>query len=178
MNYLKYYCLEKYLFDDVRVRFHREGVIDPIDFYMILIWKANRAKNRARDRLAHEAGSFSKAVEQIGAELHNAKGAKERLGALMSARWKFRLATATAILTVLYPEEFTIYDKRVLDELPRFKQLGEKPFSGAMWEQYCDFKRAVEACTPAELCLRDKDRFLWGKSSYREAQKASGANFR
>jgi hypothetical protein len=174
MNYLKYYDLEKYLFDDVSVRFSQEGVIDPVDFYIILIWKANRAKNRARDRLARTAGSFSNAVKHISTALFNANDAKERLGLLMNPPWKFRLATATAILTVLYPEEFTIYDERVVEELPQFKLLGYKSFSNAMWEQYREFKRAVENyCTPDQLCLRDKDRFLWGMSFYQKAQKDS-----
>jgi hypothetical protein len=96
----------------------------------------------------------------------------------MSPHWKFRLATATAILTVLYPEEFTIYDERVVEELPQFKQLGHKSFSDAIWQQYRELKRAVEDCTPAELCLRDKDRFLWGKSFYKKRRKTQAVEQR
>jgi hypothetical protein len=174
MNYLKYYDLEKYLFGDVSVRFRKDGVIDHVDFYMILIWKANRAKNRARDRLAREAGSFSNAIREIGTALRETKGAKERLGVLMNKRWDFRLATATAILTVLYPEEFTIYDERVVGQLGKFRKLGHKSFSDRLWEGYSEFKRVVEKSTPAELSLRDKDRYLWGKSFYEKAKMDSG----
>jgi hypothetical protein len=97
VGYLKYYDLEKYLFDDVREKFHRDGVIDPVDFYIILIWKANRAKNKTRDRIARAAGSFSQAVKQISVSLYHAREPKARLKILMSPPWGFRLATATAI---------------------------------------------------------------------------------
>jgi hypothetical protein len=36
------------------------------------------------------------------------------------ADWGFRLPMATAILTVLYPEEFTVYDTRVCALLGEF----------------------------------------------------------
>jgi hypothetical protein len=74
---------------------------------------------------------------------------------------------------VLYPVEFTVYDARVCEELPEFRKLAEKSFSNAMWEQYQHFKKAVEESTPSELCLRDKDRYLWGKSFYKAAVEAS-----
>jgi hypothetical protein len=140
---------------------------------MILIWKANIEKNKTRDSLAPTAGDFAAAVKQITVALHNAQEPKAKLAILMSPPWRFRLATATAILTVLYPVEFTVYDARVCDELTEFQGLGEKSFSNGMWEQYQHFKKAVEESTPSELCLRHKDRYLWGKSFYNAAVKAS-----
>jgi hypothetical protein len=164
MNYLKYYDLERYLCDNVREKFTRDGIIDPVDFYLILIWKANRAKNRARNRLATNAGSFAEAVKQIAAALNPTSEAKDRL-AILIGRWQFRVATATAILTVLYPSEFTVCDARVCEQLynilphPPFpKRLSENnSFSNRLWEQYKLFKKAVQDNTPAELSLRDKD---------------------
>lgn len=174
--YLRYYDLEKYLFDEVGTKFCREGTLDPVDFYMILIWKSNRAKNKTRDRLARSAGSFAEAVSQISASIYKADEPKERLKILMSSRWKFRLPIATAILTVLYPMEFTIYDARICEELPAFKRLGDQPFSDGMWERYWEFKLGVGASAPSELSLRDHDRYLWGKSFYKAAvQAVSGA---
>jgi uncharacterized protein (DUF4415 family) len=171
-NYLRYYDLEKYLFDEVRTKFCSEGTLDPVDFYMILIWKSNRAKNKAKDRLAHLSGSFAEAVGKIGCSIYNVDEPKEKLETIMAAPWRFRLPTATAILTVLYPGEFTIYDVRICEELPQFKGLGDQPFSDRMWERYREFKVAVEARAPVELSLRDKDRYLWGKSFYKSAVQA------
>jgi hypothetical protein len=175
MHYLRYYDLEKYLFNDVRLRFEREARIDHVDFYLILIWKANRAKNITRDRLAREAGSFPEAIERIAVALSVAKENQAKLKVLMDKPWNFRLPTASAILTVLYPEEFTVYDERVCEALPSFKKLGDRRCDDAMWNEYLEFKHAVESCTPPDLCLRDKDRYLFGKSFYEQARKDAGA---
>ena len=43
LDYLRYYDLERYLFEDVHRRFHEEGSIGAFDFFSIVIWKANRA---------------------------------------------------------------------------------------------------------------------------------------
>jgi len=41
VDYGKIYFLENYLFDDVAARFATSGEIEPADFYMIVIWKAD-----------------------------------------------------------------------------------------------------------------------------------------
>ena len=41
--------------------------------------------------------------------------------------WKLRLPTASAVLTVLYPEDFTVYDQRVCKMLDM--QYRTAPFS-------------------------------------------------
>lgn len=46
IDYLKYYDVEKYLLEEVGKRFRETGELEPADFYTILIWKAERAKNR------------------------------------------------------------------------------------------------------------------------------------
>src|SRR2546422_7668710 len=82
--------------------------------------------------------------------------------------WCFRLPMATAILTVLYPNEFTVYDTRVCAELRAFKNLGGvRPFD-ALRQGYEEFKGRVEEAAPDGLTLRDKDRYLWGKSLYQQ----------
>ena len=51
LDYLKYYSLENYLFEDVHNRFHSQGWLDAFDFFSIVIWKANRAKSLTALRL-------------------------------------------------------------------------------------------------------------------------------
>lgn len=47
-------------------RFRESGTLDPVDFYMMLAWKANRAKNYHRERLKRlSKSSFEYAVSQI-----------------------------------------------------------------------------------------------------------------
>lgn len=72
------------------------------------------------------------------------------------------LATATAILTVCYPNDFTIIDQRVL------AQLGLSPDTTDKWtaEEYLErFLPAVKERANAWGCtLREADKALWGLS--------------
>ncbi len=163
VDYVKIYSLEQYLFETVGPQFLKRGDIDPADFYMIVIWKANRAKTRIKKRLDKKAGSFAAAVKTIASSLHRSDSPESRLKVLMT-EWKFRLPMATAILTVLYPTEFTVYDVRVCDELRGFHKLSYREFSEGLWIEYQRFIDAVKLAAPIGLNLRDKDRYLWGKS--------------
>lgn len=172
-DYLKFYDDERYLIDDVGKRFRETGILDPADFYMLLIWKANRAKNRHRDRLKKKAGSFQKAVSQIAASVHSSPEQRERLRILME-EWEFALPTATAVLTILYPKEFTVYDVRVCKELGE-KYHPERPFSDSLWTGYEKFREKVRNETPVGLSLRDKDRFLMGRSMRKDIKRDCSA---
>jgi hypothetical protein len=175
IDYLKYYHLEKYLFEDVRRRFQDRGELAPLDLFPILQWKSQRAKNRNRNKLKEQAGGcFETAARKIGAGLFKANSPEDRLKLLMR-EWSLRLPTATAILTILYPEEFTVYDVRVRGQLgrgPIREHYSEKQWN-SIWDSCLKFRGAVIEKTPANLCLRDKDRYLWGKSFYQE-RNASG----
>lgn len=173
-NYLKYYDLERYLFEEVGPSFRSSGTLDPVDFYTILIWKANRAKTRHRDRLSKHAAGFEGAVQEIASELHGCPDRKGKLSFLIGDKWKFRLPTASAILTVLYPDDFTVYDVRVCNALGDHSGLDQKSDFDEMWAGYERFIGQVRDTTPAGLSLRNKDRYLWGKSFYADVQKDLG----
>ena len=83
---------------------------------------------------------------------------------MLSGKTAFALPMATAILSVLYPEEFTIYDRRVCEVLGKFEKLNNISKFPKVWDRYLEFKRAVESRAPKGLSLRDKDRYLWGES--------------
>jgi hypothetical protein len=168
-DFLQIYNLEKYLLDSVGSRFRATGRIEPIDFFMMIIWKSNRAKTRIRDKLKTRAnGNFSEAVCKIAYGLSRAKDPKERLGVMMR-RWGLRLPMASAILTILYPDDFTVYDIRVCGALGiKYKNM---TFSDRCWEEYESYKALVLDKTPPELVLRDKDRYLFGKSFWQNAMR-------
>jgi hypothetical protein len=84
-DYVKIYWLEPYLFGEVAQRFRNTGSIDPADFYMIIIWKSNRAKTRTRKRLFKRAGTFAKAIKRISDCLRTRAGAQQRVELLMRA---------------------------------------------------------------------------------------------
>lgn len=167
MDFLKHYYLENYLFDTVRLAFHSDGSLSAFDFFCIVIWKADRAKSVvARRLLALQRGDLETTVRAITNEIFLQPTPEERMRILWSVDgWGFRLPMASAILTVLYPDDFTVYDVRVCEALGgRFAHLGDATRFDSLWSEYTEFKAAVESAAPVHLSLRDKDRWLWGKS--------------
>ena len=116
LDYRAYYDLENYLFNEVRGRFEANGQIDAFDFFCIVIWKANRAKSRISGLLLGKANSLEGAVTDLTSKIAAQKNNKSKLK-LMISGWGFRLPMASAVLTVLYPKDFTVYDFRVCDLL-------------------------------------------------------------
>jgi hypothetical protein len=168
MSFRKYYNLERYLFDEVGPKYRLRGHLDPVDLYFVFAWKSTRAKNTSKNRLVRKAGSFQRATTTISKALRTARTDEERLRILMND-WGFRLPTATAVLSVLYPETFTVYDVRVCSELGRFRQIASWRFSPKLWSQYRQFVSAVQAAVKSRMTLRDKDRYLWGRSVHAAA---------
>jgi len=170
IDYRKFYDDEQYLLD-VGQAFRKGEPLDAVDFYMMLVWKANRAKNYHRERLKRISGkAFKEAVSMIASGLRDRSEAADRLELLMR-EWGFALPTATAILTLLYPDEFTVYDVLVCNELGWIYR-PYLSFSSKLWSDYLAYKRAVIEATPADLSLRDKDRFLIGRA-YRNSYLAA-----
>lgn len=166
---LRYYHLESFLFEDVHGRFHRQGWLGAIDLLSIVIWKANRAKSRIARRLLRKHSSLEQACRALTSSLYKAHSSEQRLGLLLG-EWQFRLPMASAILTVLWPEEFTIYDVRVCAELQQFEHLGARSSAG-VWPEYCKYKDAVDQAVRSDMRLRDKDRYLWGRSAVAQLQR-------
>ena len=163
MNYLNYYYLEKYLFDEVGPAFSDAGKISAADFFCIVIWKANRAKSTEAKRiLAKGYKTLKGAVSALSKDINKAKTNKDKMSCLIES-WKFRLPMASAILTVLYPNEFTVYDVRVCNEIGGYHSIHGRKFEN-LWSGYEEFLTAVKESTLDIVELRDKDRWLWGRS--------------
>jgi len=69
VDYLRYYDLETYLFEDVHRRFHAAGSLSAFDFFSIIIWKANRAKSNVARRLLARAPNKTADLDEIVAGL-------------------------------------------------------------------------------------------------------------
>ena len=166
IDYRRYYDLETYLFEDVSRRFRAAGSIGAFDFFSIVIWKANRAKSVTARRLLGQAApgeSLDALCHRLTAELHRAPDPKSCFFVLTGRTWGFALPMASAILAVLYPDTFTVYDYRVCEELKAFEKLGNLSDPERLWEGYSSFIAAVQASS-AEPDLRNKDRHLIGRS--------------
>jgi len=167
MDYLKYFDREHYLFDDVRSRFRVEHSLGAFDFFSIVIWKANRSKSKIARRLLKKETKTKRDLEArcraLTKTLFDADNDKERLRLLIKD-WGFALPMASAILAVCLPEKFTVYDYRVRDQLNSFPDLNTRNFE-KLWRHYQAYRAAVSKLAPKSLSLREKDRYLYGKSN-------------
>ncbi|OGZ63246.1 MAG: hypothetical protein A3C58_01720 [Candidatus Staskawiczbacteria bacterium RIFCSPHIGHO2_02_FULL_34_10] len=165
MDYLKYYNLEKYLFKEVNNRFHKNHYLTAEDFFCIVIWKANRAKTKIKNRLLKIDSNLQKSVKDLTSSIYQEKDTEDRLEIMLSKKWGFSLPMATAILTVLYHKDISVYDVRVRAEL-KLKEIYTT-------EQYFDyFLPAVQKFAKShKLNLRNADRYLWGKSFYEDLKR-------
>jgi hypothetical protein len=171
-SFLRYYDLETYLFEDVARRFQEDRKLDAFDLFSIIIWKAERAKSKLAKRLVAKVGNLEVAAEQFTKALFQATGPMQRL-IVARDEWGFYLPMASAILSVLWPADFTVFDYRACEQLVL---LGEGDFSrldnvgstARLWPKYVQYCEAVKRAVPQYDSLRDKDRFLWGRSATRQ----------
>lgn len=178
IDYRKYYFLERYLFDEVAKTFEKNKKLSAFDFFCIVIWKTNRAKSKVAKRLLEHGpyNNLNQAVLALTSEVAKAQGDEARMKVLFSV-WGFQLPMASAILTVLYPKTFTIYDVRVCEALDKFKLKNCTNFE-ALWSEYKRYIKAVRKRVTKNYELRDKDRWLWGKSFSEQLQKDVTENFK
>ncbi len=152
--------------------------LSSLDVLLILKWKLGRIKN---DNSKTVAVGKMKEINQALKDACKAdrKGKIDALTALSKIPG-IGLATATAILTVCYPDEFTIIDQRVLEILDLFpsrlaKDEQKNKYSTDNWtpEDYVDeYLPKVKGCSESWDCtLRDADRALWGLSVYKRIEE-------
>lgn len=178
MDYTKYYYLEKYLFNEVKNAFHERGFLTAEEFFCIIIWKANRSKSKiaARMKATCPGLNLQTIVKNLTTNLHNRKTSKERFVYLFD-EWGFRLPMLSAILSVLYPNDFSVYDVRVCGMLGKYHNISNKTKTDAIWDDYVKFIESVKKEATNEKTLRDKDRWLWGKSFIEDLKKDINAEF-
>ena len=154
------YDLERYLFQVVFQHFASRGTLSAYDFFAIVSWKSNRAKTKIKKGLA----AAGRLPSELMREVAEAERTAERVR-LLTQIHGIGLPIASAILSVCYPDTFTVLDYRAwetlcelgLEELPRSYPRGE-----AAYLQYC---RACQTLAhQLGLSLRDLDRALWAKS--------------
>ncbi len=176
-DFSRYYDLENYLFGEVSNRYQRDKQLSAFEFFCIVIWKANRAKSMvARRLLAQGHGDLESAVNALTTSIAKAQDDRGRLKILI-VDWGFRLPMASAILTVLFPDDFTIYDVRVCEVLGDFKDAQYKTTFEALWQRYSAYVVRVRESALGGRSLRAQDRYLWGQSFASQLQKDIGDQF-
>ncbi len=165
------YDLERYLFEVVTERFKERSTLNPYDFFAIVIWKSNRTKTKIKKGLDAD----NKTVASLMREVSEATTPKDKVAVL----WRIRgigPAVASAILTVCYPNEFTVLDSRVWETLNQMSVKGlpmRYPCSIEEYLQYC--QACQRLADQVGVSLRDLDRALWAKSWEDDLLKLIGA---
>lgn len=173
---LKYYDLEKYILTDVRNNFNCNGHLNAFDFFCIIIWKANRAKTKIAQRLIKRNPDLEQSVLELTSKIFKASNEKSKFEVLYTD-YGFRLPMASAILSILYPDSFTVYDVRVCETLTKFQGLDNTGNFDKLWLGYEEFIKSVRAYGPTDLSLREKDRLLWSKSFSEKLTSDIKSNF-
>jgi hypothetical protein len=167
MNHIKLYYIEKYLFEDVRCSFEKNGKLNAFDFFCIVIWKANRAKSKIAKTLIKNykepQAKLNTVIQKLTSAVASAPDDKTRMKILIE-EWGLLLPMASAVLTVLYPDNFTVYDVRVCGEIKGYHKLKNIKKIDRLWEVYEKYTAQVKKHEPDIKSLRDKDRALWAKS--------------
>ncbi len=176
-DYARYYDLESYLFGEVSQRFTNTRQLSAFDFFCIVIWKANRSKSKVAKRLlAQGHGDLLSAVQALTAALIQAQDNQARLRVLIEG-WGFRLPMASAILSVLFPNDFTVYDVRVCEVFNDFKDAQYKTRFEDLWSRYSAYVSRVREAVPNAESLRAKDRYLWGQSFHNQLERDIAGSF-
>lgn len=188
VDYREVYNLETYLFETVSRRFQQQGWLSAFDCFCIVIWKANRAKSKIASKLLcngpRKYQDLDQAVRDLTHQISDAADEETKMRVLLED-WKFRLPMASAVLTVLEPDKFTIYDVRVAKELKDdegkdFSELANLTAFEKIYSRYREYRSAVQAVSVDGLSLptlREKDRYLWGKSFYDQLRRDVARGF-
>jgi hypothetical protein len=174
---LDYYDPENRVFPKIAQKAEAGQPLNEQDVLVILKWKTNRL-----------LASYSKTVtrgtmKEINKAIADASKPTCEIAALNtlvnSNIHGIKLAVATAILTVCYPDKFTIIDARVLELLDLFPSRLPKnkrtEYDTSHWtppDYIYEFLPKVRECSERWGCsLRNADRALWGLSISKQGEK-------
>lgn len=160
-KYLKYYFLEDYLFKTVNKNFHKNKRLTPEEFLAIIIWKRNASKTKVIEGI----NASGKSIRTITNGIYKSSRREMKLQVLLEIK-HIGIALASAILTVLYDKEFTVFDYRAKNSL---ESIGVQ-IIGSPDNKPEDYFSYVDLCKKQakkyNLTLREFDRVLWAMDFY------------
>jgi len=114
-------------------------------------------------------------VRSLTSSTYEEAASKGRMKILMHA-WGFRLPMASAILSVPYPNVFTVYDMRVCETLGAHSHILNIQNFDRLWDRYQEFIEDVRRNTP-RMTLRSSDKWLWGRSFHDQLSRDLSRRF-
>src|SRR3989344_4882981 len=172
-NYLKYYFLENYLFGEVHDNFQKNGYLNAEEFFAIIIWKRAASKTKIKDQLILSG----KTIEGITSDIFKNKNDRRKQLDLLADIKQVGISIASAVLTVCYPDEFTIVDVRACASLKREFHIPDyfpydKYFTSKDNKTRNLYLAYVNKCKElrkqTEFNLRNFDRVLFGQDLYND----------
>lgn len=145
-KYIRLYDTERYLFEVISPKVKANGYLSFNDFYQICMWKSARPKKRYLTN--------KNIVEKISKRAFLEKDEINRIKILCELDG-VGIATASAILTIIYPEKYAVIDIRDLEALNKI--LGIKineTISIITWTKYLEIMRNLAKennVTPREI---------------------------
>lgn len=145
-KYIKLYDIEKYLFSIIGPNVKKNGFLSFEDFYQICMWKSVRPKKRY---IANK-----EKIKDISKRAFSEKDEAKRIKIICELDG-VGIPTASAILTIIYPEKYAVIDIRCLEALNNILNIKiNKNVSINTWIKYLEIMRNLAKennITPREL---------------------------
>ena len=144
-RYIELYDTENYLFKVIGPAVRKRGYFLFDEFYKICMWKSARQKQRYIEN--------KDSIEKISWAVFEEKDETKKMEFLCKLKG-VSIPTASALLSVVYPEKYAVIDIRCLETLKEMDyKIGNYP-SAKTWIKYVKTMRdlAIEnAVTPREM---------------------------
>lgn len=149
-RYVRLYDTENYLFTVIGPAVRERGYFLFDEFYKICMWKSARQKQRYIKN--------KDSVEQISKEAFAERDEKRKMEILCRLDG-VSIPTASALLTIIYPEKYAVIDIRCLEMLKKMNyDFGKYP-SLSIWLEYLETMR--EWATENNVTPREMDMALF-----------------
>ncbi len=133
-KHLANYDIENILFQNIGPKAKKRGYLNFNEFYYICMWKSPRPKKKY---LTNKA-----TIEEITKKVFKEKDEEKRINLLCSLGG-VGIPTASAILSVVLPEEYPIIDIRCIQMLESLKLGKYNTYSVSSWIKYLDTMRSL-----------------------------------
>lgn len=149
-KYIQLYSLEDHLFNIVGPQIKKRGYMTFDDFYKIAMWKSARQKPKYLQNKS--------SVESISKEAFSLSDESERMENLCSLKG-VGIPTASAILTIVYPDNYAVIDVRCIEMLQELGYSIKKTITLNNWLKYLDIVRKI--AKENSITAREVDKALF-----------------
>lgn len=144
------YSLEDHLFSVVGPQIKKRGYMTFDDFYRIAMWKSARQKPNYLQNKNN--------VESISKDAFSIQGESEKMDMLCCLKG-VGIPTASAILTIVYPENYAVIDVRCIEMLQELGYSIKKTITPNNWLKYLDITRKI--AKENNITAREVDKALF-----------------